>query len=600
MNDNYRRRAEKYTLLSNKISRVISLIVGLKFAVIVAAIVQATFMYKMDQYLPGGIVLFIFLVVYVYLDKKHYSLLEVKNTADILTDINNNAVKRFNGRWTDFEDTGYDLIPPDHPYCVDLDILGEGSLFQWFNMCATPWGRKSLARALLFPGKDIAEISSRQKAVDELSSKVAFRHRLKAEGIKADAGEKEFRELIKWAQTAHPFFRKGPVIFISRSFPVLTLTALLAATVFNTIPLFLSLIMITIQGFLLFVHRRELRKLESVNRCHRSLVKLEAVFALIEGQNFQSPLLQSLQAKMSNEQNSPPVKQIKRLARLASSVSNRSHMLYFVINLFLLWDFQLYIALEKWKCESGKKLYTWFEILGEFEELSSLALIRYDHPAWAVPKFESETSPVIIGAVQVGHPLLADCVPNDIRFTQSSPIILITGSNMSGKSTFLRTIGVNLVLAYTGAPVYAASFSCQCLDLFTCMRIADNLQKNISSFYAEILRIKMIVEQVQKSHVFFLLDELFKGTNSADRHTAAKTIVNYLNQKGAAGMISTHDLDLAVLEEESGARIRNCHFRESYSGGRICFDYKLRPGVSDTRNAIFLLKASGIDAFEQT
>lgn len=200
-------------------------------------------------------------------------------------------------------------------------------------------------------------------------------------------------------------------------------------------------------------------------------------------------------------------------------------------------------------------------------------------------------------ATALGHPLLnGNRVCNDLVFHPPMNVMLVTGSNMSGKSTFLRTAGINLVLAYAGAPVCATSFSCSIMHLFTCMRVSDNLEKSISSFYAELLRIKMLVEAVDKNQrVFFLLDEIFKGTNSRDRHTGAKILVKKLSRAKALGLVSTHDLELADLDKES-ENIKNYHFREYYRDDRIFFDYKLRPGVSTTRNAAYLMRMAGIDA----
>lgn len=597
MIDRYRRREAKYLLLAKRVNRAIRSLIWLKFILIALAAAQTIFFYRLDSFVIGGAVIVILLPGYIYLDKRHYALIELKNTADLLAGINADGAKRLNGQWTGFKDNGADLNPPEHPYSSDLDILGQDSVFQMISMCASPWGRKALANALLYPSGDTNAIEARQEAVAELAPMIGFRHRLRVEGQRIEAGEDEFRALINWANTAQPLFRKVPLVAVIRMLPIITL-ATLGLGIAKIIPLYIPVLMLVIQGLLLFANRKNSKKLSAVYDCNRSLVKMATIFGMLEKRNFKAPLLRALQAKMQGEKGDKPSKQIKSLSRLSSSAANRSHMLYFIFDWLFLVDLQLLVSLEKWKHRSGRYLKKWFEALGNFEELSSLALLRYDHPDWVVPSFKQPSSSVIIDATQVGHPLInQDCVQNDIRFTRNHPIVLITGSNMSGKSTFLRTVGVNLILAYTGAPVFAVSFSCQIMSLYTCMRVADNLQKNISSFYAEILRVKMIIDQVNKARVFFLLDELFKGTNSVDRHTAAKTIIHHLNQNQASGMVSTHDLDLEVLENESKGRVLNYHFKENYKGDNISFDYKLRRGVSDTRNAIFLIKASGIDVF---
>jgi DNA mismatch repair ATPase MutS len=292
--------------------------------------------------------------------------------------------------------------------------------------------------------------------------------------------------------------------------------------------------------------------------------------------------------------------------QIVEAISNRHNAFYFIFNILFLLDYQWMFALEKWKEKSGRHLEAWLNVLGESEALSSLAVIQHDHPQWAAPELSCGKSPVkgmalnrtmpVFAAEKMGHPLLGNsCVPNDLVFKRPENILLVTGSNMSGKSTLLRTAGINLVLAFAGTTVCAEKFSCSLMDIHTCMRVSDDLEKNISSFYAELLRIKMIVQAVEEERpVFFLLDEIFKGTNSVDRHAGAKALIKKFSQEKILGMISTHDLELGDLERES-PKVKNYHFQEYYVNDRICFDYKLRPGVSKTRNAAFLIKMAGIE-----
>ena len=252
------------------------------------------------------------------------------------------------------------------------------------------------------------------------------------------------------------------------------------------------------------------------------------------------------------------------------------------------------IALESLKKKSGKLIKTWLDTIGEFEALSSLSNLRYDNPDWTFPKITDK--PYYIRARDMGHPLITENrVCNDLKIDGPTRALLITGSNMSGKSTYLRTAGINLVLAYAGGPVCAKEFHCNIFYIYTCMRVSDNLEKNISSFYAELLRIKEIVDESKRSKVFFLLDEIFKGTNSHDRHEGAKILIKRLLDNNAIGLISTHDLELGVLERESSGKVRNYHFKEYYKNREIHFDYKLNPGISTTRNAMYLIKMVGIN-----
>ncbi|MGI6357904.1 MAG: MutS family DNA mismatch repair protein [Bacillota bacterium] len=275
--------------------------------------------------------------------------------------------------------------------------------------------------------------------------------------------------------------------------------------------------------------------------------------------------------------------------------------MFFLVNVLTLWDYQCLFALEDWRQESGQRLRTWLQVLAEVEALSSLANIRFEHPEWAMPQIISERGQPAAGsdvlhAENMGHPLLQQPVTNHFSLGSSAQIALITGSNMSGKSTFLRTVGCNLVLAYAGAPVCASGFRCSLFHLWTCMRVSDNLEQSISSFYAEVLRIKRIAAAAKnQQQVFFLLDEIFKGTNSQDRHIGARALISQLQRDGAYGLVSTHDLELGDLQAASNGKITNYHFREYYENSQIRFDYRLRAGISTTRNALYLIRMAGIE-----
>jgi DNA mismatch repair ATPase MutS len=308
--------------------------------------------------------------------------------------------------------------------------------------------------------------------------------------------------------------------------------------------------------------------------------------------------LKKIKEGMCNRKGVLAYKQVDRLSKIIDSISSRHGSFYFIMNILTLWDYQNMISLERWRKESGGFLKAWLEAIGKIEALSSLAIIRYDNPEWVVPKISESEKPEF-EAKSMGHPLLrGNRVENDLSTNIPDRILLITGSNMSGKSTLLRTAGINLVLAYTGAPVCARKFTASIMEIHTCMRVSDDLSRNISSFYAELLRIKNIVKEAETGKsLFFLLDEIFKGTNSIDRHTGARVLIQKLNGLNCIGLVSTHDLELGDLEKSSD-KIKNYHFEEYYKDDRIHFDYKLRNGVSKTRNAVYLMKMAGIDIAE--
>jgi DNA mismatch repair ATPase MutS len=336
------------------------------------------------------------------------------------------------------------------------------------------------------------------------------------------------------------------------------------------------------------------RNLDTVYKYKDTIFIFNSLLMHIEKKKFSSEYLKNLKLKLINKGGITSSFQIKKLANLVNLVSDRKNMYYLPINILTLWDYQCLINLQRFKIASGPYLKTWLEVIGEMEALNSLSIIAYEHRDWTMPKFQ--TGSPVFKARKLGHPLLGNSrVYNDINIEKSQNVLLITGSNMSGKSTLLRTTGINLVLAYAGAPVCAESFSCSIMDIYTCMRTSDNLEKNISSFYAELLRIKKLVTATKdKAPIFFLLDEIFKGTNSIDRHTGATVLVTKLSTENALGFVSTHDLELGDIEN-TNKKVKNYHLREYYKENKLYFDYKLRPGVSTTRNALYLMKMAGLE-----
>jgi hypothetical protein len=318
------------------------------------------------------------------------------------------------------------------------------------------------------------------------------------------------------------------------------------------------------------------------------------ILALIENEEYESPYLKGLKNKLKDDSSISCTEEMKKLTKLLDWVGDSNGNAYFfILNIIAFADIFILYNLNKWRGVNGEKIDTWLKVMGEFDALSSISNLSFDHKEWCYGQLTEETK--ILG-ISIAHPLIGErAIENNFELVNPKQITLITGSNMSGKSTFLRTIGVNLVLSYIGAPCCAKSFSCGIMNIYTCMRTKDNLEESISSFYAEILRIKLLIEASRRGEkLFFLLDEIFKGTNSKDRHTGATVLVKQLAESGAVGLLSTHDLELCNLEEEM-REIDNYNFREYYENDKIKFDYKLRKGMSKTQNAVYLMKLAGIE-----
>jgi DNA mismatch repair ATPase MutS len=287
---------------------------------------------------------------------------------------------------------------------------------------------------------------------------------------------------------------------------------------------------------------------------------------------------------------------IKKLDTITDFMNLCFSSLHFIINMITLWDFHCLFAVDKWKRSAGIHLRQWLKVTGELESISSLALIHHDNQGWTMPELVTEKN--IFSAMDAGHPLISGKtrINNDINIIGSGNIHIITGSNMSGKSTLLRTAGINLVLSYAGAPVCASGMKCSVMNIYSSMRISDNLEKNISSFYAELVRIRMILEASKSpGQMIFLLDEIFRGTNSRERKIGAVAVLKELSERGVCGLVATHDLELAELSSVDEKKFENYFFRESFKDNEISFDYKMRKGVSDTMNAVYLMKMIGID-----
>ncbi|MEL7568098.1 MAG: DNA mismatch repair protein MutS [Dehalobacterium sp.] len=545
----------------------------------------------------GAISIFVLTsALFITLVLRHQNLKQDKNISQAILKINEQSIARFSDSWTLFPDTGSEFIEESHPYAVDLDIFGKRSLFQLINTAHTFLGRQKLKNLLIAPTLDKISVITRQEIIKELADHLDFRQNLQSEGMQHLSINKNPEELVRWANSSHNRWTLPKMIFFMRLSPIVLFTfTILAVLMPKVIPFFIPLTIVLFHAILLFYSLKDTSATFAVaSKYQESIKSFQQMLRLFEEENFTSPGLKKLQKALKNPKGQPAFRQIEKLRKVVDMTHLRYHQFYLIFDLFTLWDFHCMAALEQWKKESGKGLENWLHVLGEIEAYASSALLSYDHPEWCLPVFNNSSCK--INAKELGHPLLpATRVTNDMTINHSGEILLITGSNMSGKSTFLRTIGINLVLAYIGAPVCAEDFQCSFFHIHTSMRINDNLDTGTSSFFAELVRIKTILgESKEGKPVLFLLDEIFKGTNSRDRHTGAKHLIKKLSSTGAIGLVSTHDLELGDLSKES-PYIKNYHFAEYYQNGKIYFDYKLKPGVSTTRNAIFLMKMAGID-----
>lgn len=610
----YKKRKIKYDLLLKKQEKYIDNLSNLRFVTFVLGFIILIRMYILKRHFMFDFIVLVMIILFCYLTYLHKKMESKKNYLNVLYEVNKTSIKRLEGEWKTFQDMGEDFIDKNHNYSYDLDVFGKDSLFQWINTAHTHIGRQKLKQILTEKPQNKQDIYDRQSAVIELGQKIYFRQRLEAEGKVICNDKQDPQELFLWIKQRSNYMLKNQVIWALRILSMITaiisLTLLVkilyyvlsvffgtyksAPRIFYIIPYYIPIFLIMIQCIILRIKKEDrMKNLIIAEKYNYSIKAYKNMLTHIEKHKFKSKYIINLCKELYNNGQSAS-KQIDVFSKICESIANRRNMLYFILNPIFMIEYHWTISIEKWKIQSGNNFEKWINIIAELEALCSIAVIKYDNPNWSMPKIIDGPSGII--AKNMGHPLLREKrVCNNLKLEETYPVMLITGSNMSGKSTFMRTIGINIVLAYAGAPVCAEQFYCTIMEMYSCMRINDNLEQSISSFYAEILKIKSIVEASKEGKkVLFLLDEIFKGTNSRDRHIGAITLVNRLNRTGNLGVISTHDLELGEMTKHKDSKIKNYHFSEYYRKNKIYFDYKLKDGISSTRNAVYLMKLAGI------
>lgn len=591
----YVKKKDKYRKELDKLNNKINLYGNLRLIIILVGLGITIWLYTSKSYSLSINSLVITLVLFISLVIVHQKYIEKRPRLKALIKINEDGLKRLKGEWKNFIETGEEFIDESHNFSWDLDIFGKNSLFQWTNHTNTPIGKKKLRDAYINPDKNINKIKERQEAVSELASKTNWVQEFQAAGMIDGKRSKDEGELISWSKQVQSIYLNNILNIFVKILPVITVGTIIMPFIFDDFSWIYAAIFAGIQSILIFKDfGKRNQRLSSIDSYGKQIKVYEKIIEVIEDEEFSSSLLVELKQQMQtgNEMTS---KQIKKIDSIMDMINMRHIQFYLIFNILTLWDYQCIISLENWKNKYGQYMEKWVDILGEFEALVSISTIVYEQPKWVMPEVVEDYK---VYADSIGHPLINDNqrVCNSVSFGGRYSSLLITGSNMSGKSTFLRTIGINLVLAYAGAPVCAKEFICPVMNIYTSMRVKDDIDNKISSFYAELLRIKKIIEAVNKDEkIFYLLDEIFKGTNSRDRHIGAKTLIKKLCTGSTLGFVSTHDLELADLESEQDSKVKNYHFQEFYKNNKINFDYKLYKGVSNTFNAVYLMKEIGID-----
>jgi MutS domain V len=502
------------------------------------------------------------------------------------------GLERLSHTWAGKGRTGAGFLDPSHPYAADLDLFGRGSLFELLCTARTQAGEETLARWLLVPAAP-DDVRGRQQAIDELRSRLDLREEMAflGEDIR---GAVDPAALTAWA-AGHPWQVTATLRVLAAALPLLTLAAAAAwyGGIIGPWPMLGGgAAQLTLAAGL---RRRVLAAMGRARHPAEHLALLAEILGRIEREAFRAPTLVGLRAALDSA-GEPPSRRIARLQRLIDLLDAHRNQMFALVSLALLWRTNCTLAIEAWRAVSGPAVPRWLAAVGELEALLALASHAYEHPADPFPAL-AEGGPIFDGD-GLGHPLLPEerCVRNDVRLGDELRVLIVSGSNMSGKSTLLRTIGVNVVLALAGAPVRARRLRLSPLAIGASIRIVDSLQDGTSRFYAEVQRLSRIVDIARGPvPLLFLLDEILGGTNSHDRAIGAEAVVRTLAESGAIGLVTTHDLALARIADGLASHAGNVHFEDHLEDGRMCFDYRMRPGVVTKSNALALMRAVGLE-----
>ena len=589
----YSKTAAELRDQQQKLQRIKSNFAWLRLANIVAI---GAALYYLNPYgwliaISAAVILSIIFIQIIYKDLDNTTA--IAHNVQLLS-VNEDELKALQHHYFHFAD-GARHTPKDHFYANDMDIFGHASLFQYLNRTVSEMGSERLAGWLLNPAA-AAEIQSRQEALKELATKIIWCQHLQAHGKENPVRISTRERLQHWLNESAGFGNFKLWQWLRYLLPLLSVTVTIG-TIFDVIPMNVFYLTMLAMAVIAFPQEKKIGKLH--NRLSKMVDELETLsrsIAAIENVTFKSPLLIELQEHYKHEHSSAS-KQINKLKKILDRLDLRFNIVLAVpLNLLLLWNLQQMLALEKWKKENDSDVTRWFDTLGVYEALLSLAVVHFNNPGWVFPILKEEH--FFIEASELGHPLIEEKkrVNNFISIQQKAAVMLVTGSNMAGKSTYLRSIGINVILAMAGAPVCARSLVLSPVQLISSMRIADNLEESTSTFYAELKKLKTVIEKVNaREKVFILLDEILRGTNSLDRHTGSEALIKQLVKQGAAAVLATHDLDLATLQENFPRHIFNYHFDVQVEKEELYFDYKLKPGVCTSLNASILMKKIGLE-----
>lgn len=595
MKNFYTQRVEEFSSQAQQSAAYATRVAIFRLIYFFAAIGLFIFIYS-KGILLAVIIGLLLILLFGLMIRYHLKIQAQTQFLESLAFVNQKEINAINRKLDGFPD-GEKFLDPLHRYALDLDLFGPYSFFQYYNRCSTELGQQEFANYLLDPA-GTQEILDRQQAISELSEDVEWRQKFLALGVQQKDNDKHVRLLNSWLES--PDYVKDK-IWIPTAFFIAPLFFLLGSYLcIYVIPwpfiiFFLGAPMWLLSRFVVRINEthRQTSKAGEVLSGYATLIKA------VEDQTFNCSKLKQLQGKLLHADEKAS-KVVKKLSYIISQLETRKNAFAIILNIIGLWDLYWVYRLELWKEKYKQDINPWFNAFGEFESLISFSGLKYNQKHWVLPAIIENGD---FDAQDLSHPLIdqEEVVGNDLNIPAKAHLKLLTGSNMAGKSTFLRTVGLNIVIGLAGGPVAAKVLTLPQLDVFTSMRTQDVLHESTSSFYAELKRLKMILQAVENHNTsgkglqpFFLLDEILKGTNSVDRHTGSKALIEQLISEKASGIIATHDLELGTLEKNANGAIENLCIEVAVKDGKLIFDYKIQKGVSKSFNATQLMREMGI------
>lgn len=588
--EEYSRRLAALSLRSEKLQHRERLVGYSQLAL--AAIGVTWIVFRLRHFTKTDLLLLVPVVAFVVLALLHGRLLRTIAAYSRAIRFYQQGLARLDDSWMGKGVAGEQFLLPSHPCARDLDLFGRASVFELLCTVRTHAGEEVLARWLLSPASP-GEIRTRQAAAVELSDRLDFRESLSTLGEDVVLGVRP-AQLVEWGE-AKASFPSGMIRVVLPVLAVAWVFSVIAWQVWGA-PELLVLAITVLNLSLSYRYRLRLGEAaHAAEEAGHDLKLLSQVLTVFEREQFASPKLLQLQAHLKRP-GMAPSRAIAKLNRRVEFLESAHNLFVRVFDFVIFYRLQFVLAAESWRRRFGPSLRLWMESVGKLEALAALGGYTYEHPADVFPEFVDHAP--CFEAEGLAHPLIPRdrAVQNDLHLDRDLQLMIVSGPNMAGKSTFLRGIGVNAVLAQCGAPVRARSLKLSPLTITASICVLDSLEGGISRFYAEIHRLKQVMDLTGgPAPVLFLLDELLSGTNSHDRLIGTRSIVTKLVERGAVGLVTTHDLALTVIPEGIGSKAVNCHFEDHLAEGQLRFDYKLYPGIVQTSNALPLMRSIGLE-----